>query len=781
MPVSTASSAPSRRGPVLGRPGLLVAGALAVIVAMAWLGIASSEKADRARELQVVTQHLRGEGLRVEGLTWGAVATGGGDRISASRAAASGFAIHHRLLDDLRRLRSLGAPPELLAPIERDLGRMADAGLAANSTYLTDMAGARRIVERRFGPAIKRFVASVDRAAAAQGHRAEEAQRRAVVGSAGTLVAGVLVLGLLGFLGHRIRRTAAVDARSREHERRAENRIRALVRHSSDVVAITGADGRIGWIAEPVRALLGRDPDALAGTPVAALVHPDDAGRLETLLAAATSGPGRPAPVTVRLVDADGAPRSVEVVADDLRADPDVAGVLLNLRDVTERQALQEQLRHEAFHDRLTGLPNRALFDDRLGRALARARRHGLEAALVYVDLDDFKSINDGLGHAGGDALLRATAERLTQAVRVEDTAARMGGDEFAVLVEDVRDQAEVLEMANRIGAALAEPVLIEGQRVVSTASIGVAALAAGADAETARVDADLALYEAKRQGRARVVSFTGSMRQDLDDRLELTADLERAIDAGELSLRFQPIVELGDGAVVSVEALLRWDHPRHGPIAPVRFVPLAEATGLIVPIGRWVLETACAQLAAWDATLPAARDLALNVNVSTPQLQEPGFAATVAAVLARTGIAPARLTLEITESVLLDDGDAVQGELRALKELGVRLALDDFGTGYSSLAYLQRFPVDVLKIDRSFVTGIADDPERAGLVNGIVEIGRTLDLDVVIEGIETPAEARLLRAMGSGHGQGYLFSRPVRADAVPQLLLHPLLDPVNL
>ncbi|HWT95727.1 MAG TPA: sensor domain-containing phosphodiesterase, partial [Solirubrobacteraceae bacterium] len=595
---------------------------------------------------------------------------------------------------------------------------------------------------------------------------------------------GLVLLGLLALAAHRIQRTAALASRTREAERRAEARIRALVRHSSDVVAITDVDGTVRWISEPARTLLDREPSTLLGTAITDLAHAEGAARLGALLHQVTSGGVRPASETLRL--ATGEPsdgghqpfRDIEVVADDLRDDPDIGGVLLNLRDVSERLALQEQLRHQAFHDSLTGLPNRALFEDRLARALARARRHDLRAALVYVDLDDFKSINDGLGHEGGDELLRTTAERIAATIRPEDTAARMGGDEFAVLVEDVADPAAVVAMAERIAAAVAEPLSIDGQRIASTASVGVAPLTGAADATTARIDADVALYEAKRRGRGQVVAFAPAMREQLDERLQLTTDLDRALRAGELSLAFQPIVDLTTCGVVAVEALLRWAHPTRGDIPPARFVPLAESTGQIVPIGRWVLATACAQLTAWDAELPAAGDLSVNVNVSTAQLHEPGFADEVAEILAESGLAPARLTLEITESVLLDDNDGVQRRLQALKALGVTLALDDFGTGYSSLAYLRRFPVDVLKIDRSFVSGITADAERAGLVQGIVEIGRTLDLRVVIEGIEDEEEVRLLRAMGSGHGQGFHFSRPVPADAVPALLTDDLLCP---
>jgi diguanylate cyclase (GGDEF)-like protein/PAS domain S-box-containing protein len=517
--------------------------------------------------------------------------------------------------------------------------------------------------------------------------------------------------------------------------------------------------------------MLGYEPEALVGRRLAELVHPDDANALSPFLHDAAEQEGEATMLSVRLRGADGAYRHLELVADNRLSDPLIDGILLNMRDVSERLALLEQLRHQAFHDSLTGLPNRALFDERLRRALVRLRRTDGFAAVMFVDLDDFKTVNDGLGHAAGDELLQAVARRLDDTLRAQDTAARLGGDEFAVLLEDLVDESEALAIAERVRRALEPPLTVAGHQVTPSVSIGVACPGPEDSADELLRNADVAMYAAKERGKAQVACFQDTMRLQAIERLELMVELGSALARDELVLDYQPLVELRGGSIAGCEALIRWRHPTRGVLAPDRFIALAESTGLIVGIGAWVIRSACAQLRRWQDEHPAAQELRVGVNISARQLADGELPAVVRGARADAGIAPHQLTLEITEGLLVEDGEKIQLQLRELKEIGVRLAVDDFGTGYSALSYLRSFPLDVLKIDRSFVAGIDHDPDRAHLVRDIVEMAHNLGLLVVTEGIEEPGEAALVRDLQSDYAQGYWYSRPVDPATIDRLL----------
>lgn len=437
-----------------------------------------------------------------------------------------------------------------------------------------------------------------------------------------------------------------------------------------------------------------------------------------------------------------------------------------------ENSRLYEELRHQAFHDSLTGLANRALFQDRVERALARRPGDsGRLVAVLFLDLDDFKTVNDSLGHAGGDQLLAAVADRLGTCLRTSDTAARLGGDEFAILLEDVGDEAAATEVAQRIIDALRPPIRIGEAAAVIATSIGIAASPPGLNSVSELLrNADFAMYQAKHGGKGRYEVFRSGLRETANERAALEGLLRGAEERDELRLHYQPVVDLADGSITGVEALVRWEVPGRGLLMPGEFIGLAEESGVIVQLGRWVLDQACAQTEAWRHRHGLDR-LSVGVNLSARQFQHPDLVAEVGAALAASGLEPSCLILEITESVLMQTTAATIGKLADLRRIGVRLAIDDFGTGYSSLGYLERFPVDILKIDKTFIDGIGRRGGRAVLARAIVQLGRALDLQVVAEGIERPEQASLLRRLGCTRGQGYLYSRPLPPAELDSIL----------
>lgn len=442
--------------------------------------------------------------------------------------------------------------------------------------------------------------------------------------------------------------------------------------------------------------------------------------------------------------------------------------------DITARKTLEADLSYQAFHDPLTELANRALFRNRVEHALERAKS-GDCVAVIFLDLDDFKTVNDSLGHGAGDRLLVAVAQRLLNATRGCDTVARLGGDEFAVLLQNVRTEADAITVAERIASAMCTPFQLDGSEIIAGASIGIARAGDGDGAEELLRNADLAMYKAKHTGKGRHELFEPAMHVAVVERLAAEADLRRAMDqlhsASEFQLVYQPIIDLVDGAVTGVEALVRWMHPGRGVVRPAEFIPTAESTGLIVPLGRWIIGEACRQGAAWQPTHPAGAALTVTVNISGRQLQDTSLLADVGAALSASGLAPACLVLEITESVIMQRTDETLWILQGLKELGVQLAIDDFGTGYSSLAYLQRFPMDILKIDKSFVDGVARGGNDAALTRTIIALGEMLSLRCVAEGIETAEQWAQLRVLGCALGQGFYFSRPLDVSATSALL----------
>ncbi|HEV7710715.1 MAG TPA: EAL domain-containing protein [Asanoa sp.] len=545
-------------------------------------------------------------------------------------------------------------------------------------------------------------------------------------------------------------------------KRTSEEYFRALVHNAADVILIVDNEDRIAYASPSAEAMFG-DVD-LVGTALLDHSDPTERHRAERVFRRLQRQPADNAEINSRdstdwtLQRADGTAVQVEISVRDLRADPTVRGLVFTLRDVTDKRRLERELTHRANHDALTGLANRALFADRMQKAIDA--RRGV-VGVLFIDLDDFKVVNDTLGHASGDQVLKAVGRRISAALRPHDTAARLGGDEFAVLIDDAREPGDVEDAADRITRSLRDPYTVAGHQISCSASIGIGTTADAEDGAELLRQADLALYVAKGAGKSQWRRYQPELHTTIVERLELRAELDHAIHNNQLTLEYQPIVRLSDGHTAGFEALLRWDHPTRGRLYPDSFIDVAEESGLVVPIGEWVLKTAIEAARTWRRGQAYGAPY-VAVNVSARQFRTPGFVRLIKRELAGHGLPPSCLMLEITESLLLRDDEQVWDDLAEVRRLGVRVAIDDFGTGYSSLSYLRHVPLDVLKIDRLFTGTIAASAQQRALVDGIVRLAHTLGLEVVAEGIETTEERDLLRRTGCPYGQGFLFSRPM-------------------
>jgi diguanylate cyclase (GGDEF)-like protein/PAS domain S-box-containing protein len=554
-----------------------------------------------------------------------------------------------------------------------------------------------------------------------------------------------------------------------DHQGFEERRFRSLVQHASDIIMIVGADGLIRFVSPSVQRVLGYQAEALVGSAFVDLIHPDEREWAIPFLAGPAQSCTLLPPVAWRLRCLDGTWLHGETLGSNLLDDPAVAGLVLATRDVSERKILEERLAHHAFHDSLTGLANRRQFQERVQAALVDPRRRAAGLAVLFLDLDDFKTVNDSLGHSAGDELLIRVARRLKGCLRAHDLPARIGGDEFAVLVDGFGGPAEVEAVARRIVAVLDEPHTLHGSEVLARASIGIAVPGVDEqDADALLRNADTSMYAVKRAGKGSYTFFEEAMHERVVQQLQLDAELRHAVDRSEFVIHYQPIVHLATQSIVGVEALLRWQHPTRGLLGPGEFIDRVEENGLIVPIGRWVLEEACRQLGRWDHDH---EQVGMSINISARQLQHETLLTDVHDAADQAGIDPRRLTLELTETALLQDTTATIDLLAKLKLLGVRLALDDFGTGYSSLSYLRRFPVDVVKIDRSFIEDVGKGPEESALPDAIIALCRAFRIESVAEGIELRRQLTHLQAVGCHAGQGFFLSRPLPPETLERLL----------
>ncbi len=550
-----------------------------------------------------------------------------------------------------------------------------------------------------------------------------------------------------------------------------EERFRVLFQNASDVILVSDEDRTIRYASPSAERVMGHRPETLVGTGVVDCIHPEDEERFRAMEAEIRKKRGVSPTMEFRLRHADGSWHSHEAIGNNLLREPSVRGIVFNLRDVTERKVLEEQLTHQAFHDSLTGLPNRNLFMDRVEQALRRSKRKNKAVAVLFMDLDNFKFVNDTLGHELGDKLLTGIAQRLKGCLRLEDTAARFGGDEFTILLEDISGEGGAVRVAERVGAALSEPFELGGREVFVTTSIGVSLNIFGTERiEDLLRHADIAVYHAKERGRNRHAVFEPGMNAWAMDQMVLGNDLKRALEREEFVLLYQPKTLLSTGRIVAVEALLYWNHPERGRLSPNQFIPLAEETGMISAIGRWVLHTACRQTRQWKETLahPPTR---VSVNLSVVQLRSRKLVEEVADALRETNLDAGSLSLEVTESLLMENVYSAIDTLVELRKLGVGLAIDDFGTGYSSLATLKNLPLDILKVDKAFIDGLNEEGRDADIVRAIIDLAHTLGMSVTAEGVESREQFDLLREMGCEVAQGYFMSRPIEADEIPDLL----------
>ena len=742
-------------GPVFG----LLATAIAILIALSSF---HRNQVDEVRSAQVILNQIAVRTRDIKSLTWTALQQQNLTPEADTRMREARKALPRAVL--AAHLHDYHTPAlEKVWPV---LDRyMMSAGRQWIFMQTGDFDEAKRVDFQEVGPQFDLMQHQVQVAIEAEDQWAQDVGLRArneLLAAATLAAAATLILFL------RLKRQEHIDqleVTERNALRESEERFRALIEQSSDIILITDPSGQIKYASPSVRTVLALQVYRLVGTNMIEWVHPDD---VATIMSAEPESweYGQNPMVEIRLQRADGEWLHFECVVRNLIHHKNIGGIVYNARNITERKYAQEELLFNATHDALTGLPNRALFLGRLKIAVERMKRHPHQgSAVLFIDIDDFKVVNDCYGHAIGDVLVKEVSNRLRTCMRSDGTIARMGGDEFTVLVEDVIDPNDAIRVAQRIESAFERPFLLEGHEVFKSASIGIALATPETSAETVLQNADIAMYRAKDHGKACTELFDRTMHEQVMSRLLLEDMLRYALQNDELTLHYQPIVAVDTRAVQGFEALLRWRPAGSTSIPPSSFVPIAEQCGLIVPISVWVLKTACLEAASWGQTHSAHPPLYVSINISSRHFSHAGFIGHVKDALDESAVDPERITIELTESLAMNDVAATEQTMSQLRTLGVKLSIDDFGTGYSSLSYLRRFPVDTLKIDQSFVKTM--DAENYAIVKTIVGLARNLDLKVVAEGVETANQHQLLALAGCESAQGYLFAEPMPANRV--------------
>jgi diguanylate cyclase (GGDEF)-like protein/PAS domain S-box-containing protein len=744
---------------------LMLALALAV-ASLATLSIVTlQQRSDASRQAEVLVAHVESLTNRLKRLELQAES----DQVVPPELAAQAQQLRTEINQSLYDLVRLDRRGMVAAPVVQAF----DEYQAANEELFLLIAAnrleeAHEWDEERSDPAYDVLFDRTASASAAYRAAAQRASTLATTGSLLTMAVAALALGLLFLRFERARSTAALLANEQQTLRRSEEQFRSLVRNASDVILIVDPQGTIRYESPAVEWVWGYPLGSFSNRALWDFVHTDDLLTARGLLDQAMADATTITSTEVRLQYADGTWHDFEVIASDLQHEPGINGIVVTFHNITDRKAFERAMLDATLHDSLTRLPNRILIEDRLEQALARAEQHQWSVAVLALDLDNFKIVNESLDHHMGDRLLCEVAERLCAAVRPEDTVARLGGDEFVVVLEAPGGVTDAVRAAEQIAHALQAPFVLDEQEVFVSASIGIVLGNDGKEqAERLLRNADLAMYRAKTNGKSCYAVFEQSMTLEASTRLQLESDLRRALERDEFRMYYQPIAQLDTGVIDEVEALVRWEHPRRGLVPPADFIPVAEETGLILPLGRWVLRQACQQMRTWQNSADPNLPRIVSVNLSARQFGSPQLVADVAQVLRDTGLDPSSLKLEITESVMMQDVETTSAILHQLKQLGVKLAIDDFGTGYSSLAYLQRFPIDVLKIDRSFVRPLGNNPEDDAIVRTIITLAKTLNMVVTGEGIETTTQLQQLRALGCDLGQGYYIARPEPSNII--------------
>jgi diguanylate cyclase (GGDEF)-like protein/PAS domain S-box-containing protein len=697
-----------------------------------------------------------------------------GDCFRAAFAAVAAFVAVWTLRLTSGVLTDIAAPGAL-APAT--LNALCAAALATSlvRAFVLTLGGAYRINQSVLLDGLRAFfwqlvansAAFASALAAAVGVRLVGVNVAVAVGA----VACLLMLALRGRAYGQANDAPAGEPRERVSE---SDRFRSAFDFAAIGMALVSTEGRWLQVNRSLCHILGYTEEELLLTDFLSVTHPDDLPTALSNIGQLLKGKTQASQMEKRYIHKAGhvvwVHWSVSTVRDQYSKS---VHLIFQIQDITDRKLAEEQLHHDAFHDALTGLPNRALFMDHLNLSVARSKRNpDSNFAVLYLDLDRFKIINDSLGHTIGDQLLVGIADRLKKNLRPGDTVARLGGDEFTVLVEDIADESEAAQVAERVQKELSLPFTLSGREVFTTVSMGIAPSSTGYErAEDILRDADTAMYRAKSLGKARYEIFDKAMHARAINLLQMETDMRRAVEREEFFIHYQPIVSLGDFRLRGFEALVRWQHPERGFISPMDFIPVAEETGMIIQIGEYVLREACRQMQRWQQGFPVNPPLYVTVNLSSKQFSQTTLISKVGMILHETGVTPNSVKLEITESVVMENIDTATDMLRQLRALGVKLAIDDFGTGYSSLSYLHRFPIDTLKIDRSFVTRMSENDENTEIVRTIVVLAQNLGMDVVAEGVETNEQLVLLQKLGCENGQGYFFSKPVAAEGAEKII----------
>jgi diguanylate cyclase (GGDEF)-like protein/PAS domain S-box-containing protein len=726
------------------------------------LSVRDKDSADRSRKAQGALSRIEVQVQELHSLAWLAIATQ--EITPAGEAQFLSSKTELLRVSSSLQLQSKGEPREQFGPTIKSFVQAAER--QSELIKLGKIDEARRLDFEEISQPLDILLHSLHQTSEEEGRAAETASARSRVELGVAVLLGTVSIAILFFRFHRQKQLMRAKQIILQQ---SEERFRALTEKSADIVFITNSTGVVNYVSPSIQRVLAFGGEVVNGLNLIDFVQTDDLPKLRCAMGVPE---GENETVELRFQHSDGRWLFFECIVRNLVNLENVNGLVFYAREMTERKKAEEQLLFNASHDQLTGLPNRVLFLNRLQTVVDRIQRHGQQmAAVLFVDVDDLKVVNDCLGHAAGDELIIEVGGRLKTCMRSDGSVARMGGDEFTVLLEDITDPSDAIRVAQRVHAAVSKPLLIAGQEVFKGVSIGIALASQGSSAENLVQNADMAMYRAKSKGKGRTELFDATMHAQVMGQLQLELRLGQALQNGELALHYQPIVAIQSGRIEGFEALLRWKPTDSDSVSPGVFIPIAERSGLIVPISSWVLTTGCLEAVSWHRPCPDEPPLYVSINISARHFSHAAFIGHVREALEQSGISPACVKIELTESVTMNDTPSTEQTMSQLRTLGVKLSIDDFGTGYSSLSYLRRFSVDTLKIDQSFISAMQGERENCAIVSTIVTLGRNLGLQIVAEGVETLAQLETLRSMGCDAAQGYFFSKPVPSDAARTLI----------